>query len=132
MYLRIVVLVKSQRSKNSWYFSKVFIGYSFGKTWENMWVMGTRIWNLRELPNACINKECKLGQAKHIEKSKRNTTIFKPRKFQSRNVKSNTKMSNLFWEYKKFKKAKFGTAIYCVIIVALHSSLGVWFWRQKS
>lgn len=35
-----------------------------------MSVMCTRIWNLRELPNACINKEWKLGQAKHIEKSK--------------------------------------------------------------
>lgn len=32
--------------------------------------MYTRIWNLRELPNASINKKWKLGQAKHIEKSK--------------------------------------------------------------
>lgn len=94
--------------------------------------MCTRIWNLRELPNACINKEWKLGQAKHIEKSK-GTQLY----LNSEN--SNLEMWNKTQRWaicseniKKIKKSKFGTAIYCVIIVGLHSSLGVWFWRQKS
>lgn len=77
--------------------------------------MCTRIWNLRELP---INKKWKLGQAKHIEKSK-GIQLYLNSENSNLETWNKTQRWAICSEIEKSKKAKFRIAIYCVIIVVL-------------